>query len=585
MKSNNQQHYTLLQCTQTDIDQYLSLFTEPLSFGYIYGRTLEALPDGTLCPGKIDWKSAPAQVPLVAYDKKGRPGRIQRALNDPFWEVGKSFAGQTNYAMIDIDRGSPFHPWNDGQAFGTLLGTLENIGLTRPVMVRSSASCGMHLYYPLAQLTRTWEVATRLDQHVRQAGYTPTPGQLEVFPNIKPKDVAYNPHRLPMQSAGSGLVDAGGEMVPGAKNLASFLDSWAWARESNVLAAPAPTPAPAPAPNLTPMIPLPRPGHGRPPGQGVPARPKGEAKPHFEALPTLALTAPGQTNETLKKLVNQGYESQGLKTVPDLATWVTEQIQQTPGYEAYVSPESKADIETGQWGQRWAKARVRRGQGAGGAGAGGDHNSTVAAASLGRLTAALGAMVGQVFDTVNGLYKAVRDWILNHFAVGVSLATFYRHRQLWVEMLTTAQGRARMEERNLGQGTDTLSDKNMMEQTIQTVNNGERCVTVDIPSVEAITHPPQTPPDTPPVDTPPVVVALAPVSKAIEAPQAPMAPMDKGQGKGTPTALLVTVGELVGVLPDLAIAVMGLPSDHELLLDRQSYPPDEWAKLCTAILA
>ena len=576
---NTKQHCTLLQCSQPNIDRYLSLFTEPLTFGYIYGRTLECTPDGTLCPGKVDWKTAENKatgqpIPITAK-------RIEKALLDPFWEIGKRFAGQTNYAMVDIDRGSVYHPWNDGQAFASLLGCLEDLGLVRPVLVRSSASNGLHLYYPLAQLCRTWEVATRLDAHLRQHGYTPSPGQLELFPNVKPRDASYNPHRLPMQSAGSGLVDAGGELLPGARDMQAFLDAWAWAKESNVLTAPtAPAPATRPAPNLTPMVPLPRPGHGRPPGQGVPARPNAGLVSLSETNPTLALTAPGQTNEALKKLVNQGYESQGLKTVPDLASWVTTAIQQTPGYEAYVSPESKADIETGQWGQRWAKARVRRGQGAGGAGTGGDHNSTVAAASLGRLTAALGAMVGQVFDTVNGLYKAVRDWILNHFAVGVSLATFYRHRQLWVEMLTTAQGRARMEERNLGQGTDTLSDKDMMEQTIQTVNNGERCVTVDIPSVEAITHPPQTPPD-----TPPVVVALAPVSKAIEAPQAPMAPMDKGQGKGTPTALLVTVGELVGVLPDLAIAVMGLPSDHELLLDRQSYPPDEWAKLCTAILA
>jgi hypothetical protein len=579
---NNQQHYTLLQCAQTDIDQYLSLFTEPLTFGYIYGRTLEALPDGTPTPGKIDWKTAENKatgqpIPITAK-------RIEKALLDPFWEIGKRFAGQTNYCMVDIDRGSPFHPWNNGQAFASLLGCLEELGLTRPVMVRSSASCGMHLYYPLAQLSRTWEVATRLDQHVRQAGYTPTPGQLEVFPNVKGKDVAYNPHRLPMQSAGSGLVDMGGEMLAGARDLAAFLDAWQWARESNVLAAPAPTPAPArpaPAPNLTPMVPLPRPGHGRPrPGQGVPVQlaPLGGANP---AVPTLALTAPGQTNETLRKLTNAGYEHEHLRTVPDLASWVTTAIQQTPGYEAYVSPESKADIETGQWGQRWAKARVRRGQGAGGAGAGGDHNAGVAAASLNRLTAALGAMVGQVFDTVNGLYRAVRDWILNHFAVGVSLATFYRHRQLWVEMLTNGQGRARMEERNLGQGTDTLPDKNEANQTIQTVNNGNKCVTVDIHSVETITHPPQTPL----VDTPIEVPTPSPATTAIEAPHAAPAPIGQGQGKGAPTALLVTVGELVSLLPDLALAVMGLADDHELVLDRTDYPPDQWARLTAAILA
>jgi hypothetical protein len=285
----------------------------------------------------------------------------------------------------------------------------------------------------------------------------------------------------------------------------------------------------------------------------------------------------------LRKLVNAGYEHEHLRTVPDLAQWVTERIQATPGYQEHVSAESRADIESGNWAERWARARVKRGQGAPGAGA--DHNAGVAAASLGRLTAALGAMVGQAFDTVNALYRAVRDWLVDHFAVGISLATFYRHRDKWVFMLTTAQGRARMEEKNLGQGTDTLSDKNMMEQTIQTVNNGNRCVTVDMPSVEAITHPPQTPPDTPPVDTPIEVPTPSPASKAIEAPQAPMAPMDKGQGKGTPTALLVTVGELVSLLPDLAMAVMGLPSDHELVLDKTDYPPDQWARLTAAILA
>lgn len=64
-----------------------------------------------------------------------------------------------------------------------------------------------------------------------------------------------------------------------------------------------------------------------------------------------------------------------------------------------------------------------------------------------------------------------------------------------------------------------------------------------------------------------------------------MAPMDKGQAKQHPTALLVTVGELLNILPDLAMAVMGLPGNHELVLDRADYPPDQWQALCRAILA
>ena len=163
---NTKQHYTLLQCTQPNIDQYLSIFTEPLTFGYIYGNTIEATPDGVPTPGKIDWKSAENKTTGQAIPITAK--RIQKALMDPFWEIGKRFSGQTNYCMVDIDRGSPFHPWNDGQAFASLLGTLEDMGLTRPVLVRSSASCGLHIYYPLAQLCRTWEVATALDRHLRQ---------------------------------------------------------------------------------------------------------------------------------------------------------------------------------------------------------------------------------------------------------------------------------------------------------------------------------------------------------------------------------------------------------------------------------
>jgi hypothetical protein len=190
-------------------------------------------------------------------------------------------------------------------------------------------------------------------------------------------------------------------------------------------------------------------------------------------------------------------------------------------------------------------------------------------------------MAGKLFDTAMGLFNAVREWILDHFAVGISKATFQKHRDKWVFMLMNGQGRAAMEEKNLGGAQGTLSDKNEATLEVQTVNNNEGVYSLTGQGFEPCTHPPQTPP----VDTPPVVVALAPVSTAIEAPQAPQAPIGKGKGKAQPTALLVTVGELVDILPDLAMAVRGLGPDHELVLDKTDYPPDQWARLTAAILA
>ena len=124
--------------------------------------------------------------------------------------IGVRFGDFTRYGMADVDRNSPYHPQNDEKAFKLLLGAFEDIGLSDYVLVQSSYSEGIHIYFFFPEELNTFDVACALRKAVTQAGFKVAPGILELFPNTKPygkkKIVLYNAHRLPLQH-GSFLLD------------------------------------------------------------------------------------------------------------------------------------------------------------------------------------------------------------------------------------------------------------------------------------------------------------------------------------------------------------------------------------------
>ncbi len=129
---------------------------------------------------------------------------------DPDILIGLRFGKNTSYGMIDIDIHSPYHPYNDERAFKNLLAVLEDAGLCKYIIVRSSDSQGLHIYFFFPEPLNSFKVACALRYVVMQAGYVVKGGILEIFPNPKPwvkKGFSkYNGHRLPLQS-GSYLLD------------------------------------------------------------------------------------------------------------------------------------------------------------------------------------------------------------------------------------------------------------------------------------------------------------------------------------------------------------------------------------------
>ena len=140
--------------------------------------------------------------------------------------LGVSFGAQTQYAMLDIDTDSPYHPANNRQAFIRLLDALNRAGLVYPVFVRSSNSGGLHVYFFFPRPLKTFNVATLMHVTLINAGFEPKPGHLELFPN--PKAYAntlgeysnYRAHRLPVQpESGSLMVDEWGEPIMNLESL------------------------------------------------------------------------------------------------------------------------------------------------------------------------------------------------------------------------------------------------------------------------------------------------------------------------------------------------------------------------------
>ncbi|VEP14487.1 conserved hypothetical protein [Hyella patelloides LEGE 07179] len=146
--------------------------------------------------------------------------------------VGVSFDKQTLYAVADIDRGSSIHPYNNEKAFREWLRSFEDIGLHNYVIIRSSFSDGLHIYFPLPEKTGTFNLACALQICSEKAGIKVKSGELEIFPNTKSfckyKPTAYKAHRLPLQPyTGSVILD--NDLNPIGDSTELFCDQMEWA--------------------------------------------------------------------------------------------------------------------------------------------------------------------------------------------------------------------------------------------------------------------------------------------------------------------------------------------------------------------
>ena len=155
---------------------------------------------------------------------------------DPQDLVGVSFDAETRYALADVDRNSPINPYNDEKAFCEWLNSFESIGLVAHVIIRSSFSDGLHIYFPLPKKTGTFNLACALEICAEKAGVKVKSGELEFFPNAKGyskyKPTAYKAHRLPLQPhTGSVILDDDLNPIGDSPELFCNQMEWAAARQ------------------------------------------------------------------------------------------------------------------------------------------------------------------------------------------------------------------------------------------------------------------------------------------------------------------------------------------------------------------
>ena len=312
--------------------------------------------------------------------------------------LGKRFGKLTNYLLVDIDINSPFHPGNGG--YRLILNAMERIGLCRFLIVRSSTSDGIHLYFPLPEPVSSWELACTAHNALTVDGIHVIGGQCELFPNKKAFNAEHNGHRLPLQD-GSFLLDE--DFCPISNHKADFVVRWQTAAafqdvtrlvqaiESKAV--------------VVPLLP--------------------QAVSH--GLPPIAWTSFGQSNVIMRQLANYGDRYAGKKTVDDLAAWIKTVAPQLPGYQKFASPKSKKDIEYGNWPTRWAKSHFESAWQYGNSGS--DHNAKVAHDAKSRIFAALDRLCVTAEIGITKLWKYVSSISASCYNKGIAWKTFKKYEK------------------------------------------------------------------------------------------------------------------------------------------------------------
>jgi hypothetical protein len=186
----------------------------PHGYDFIYAKDTKA-------NGKADWKTE-TRYPLS-------PRRLYDEWQDNDTLIGVRFGTKTAYGMLDIDKGSPYHPHRSEQKFRGIVQVLENIGLVRPLIIQSSFSEGLHIYYPLPESVSSFELACGMKACLQSHGYEIADGVLELFPNTKAYDSQFKAHRLPLQK-GSYMLNDDLEKI--GNDLEQFVFIWQMCQDS-----------------------------------------------------------------------------------------------------------------------------------------------------------------------------------------------------------------------------------------------------------------------------------------------------------------------------------------------------------------
>ena len=190
-----------------------------------------------LFPHRFDFIYAPHPDPGTKpeWQTESRHPVTDRLILQGAYLYGVRHSSNTCYGLLDIDKGSPYHPQRDPMAITRIREALEPLGLVASLKLTSSDSMGLHIYFPFSEEVPSWQLALAVTTLLENAGFKLMPGWLEVFPNRKPfsPDGSYslfNGHRLPLQQGSYLLND---DLQPVASSHLAFVKQWHTAAAHN----------------------------------------------------------------------------------------------------------------------------------------------------------------------------------------------------------------------------------------------------------------------------------------------------------------------------------------------------------------
>jgi hypothetical protein len=358
-----------------------------------------------------------------------RPRVLWRLWQDASQLVGVRFDSLTRYAVIDIDKASPYHPSQNPEALTTLRAALETIGLYRSTLLRSSWSGGLHLYLPLPEAVPTFSLASAIRQCLEAQDMQLVQGQLEVFPNCKTYVIRgsgyseYNAHRLPLQPhSGSCLLDD--DLSPVSTDLARFFEQWDSAAAGQDME------------ELRAALTTAR--HNRRGKRHRQSNGVEEWLNDLRAEMAEGWTGPGQTNHLLKTIACYGVVFEGLSDEA-LSKFIQETAVRSPGFAQWCRHQAEIKLKAEVWarsaaGYYWKFGDERQRKGRYPAGAEAAKSKVIpfsknlqrAQDAQRRIEATVSQLEaeGTLPDTPTARAKAIAER-------GVSLKTLYRHPELW----------------------------------------------------------------------------------------------------------------------------------------------------------
>lgn len=268
-----------------------------------------------------------------------QPNELWRRHQDKISLVGVGFKDLVRYIMLDIDRGSAYHPDNDQAKYYELLRVLRDIGLNSPVVIRSSWSEGLHVYYPLPKAVSSFGLACAVKWTLFDHDIMLGAGQIETFPNTKSyarsgEFTQYKSHRLPLQpESGSYLLDA--LLEPYSDSVEDLLDEFnAAAYQQNLKL-------------LRPVIEATWKRQAMSRGFGSSSRASNWRR-HLEDQLSTGWTAFSQTNSQIKDIATYGRVFLRLDG-RTLINYTVETARSAPGYERFCRHQHEIWRQAADW--------------------------------------------------------------------------------------------------------------------------------------------------------------------------------------------------------------------------------------------